>query len=68
MAAHLLTMHNVWYQLNLMREVREAIVADAFPAFIRRFFADLHPSRADYPDWAVDALRGVNVDLLAEAP
>ncbi|EFX06121.1 queuine tRNA-ribosyltransferase [Grosmannia clavigera kw1407] len=62
-AAHLLTMHNVWYQLNLMREVRDAILADRFPAYIKDFFAALYPDKASYPEWAVDALAGVNVDL-----
>lgn len=65
-AAHLLTMHNVWYQLNLMREVREAIVEDRFPAFLRQFFATLFESRDSYPTWAVDALRGVGVDLMED--
>ncbi len=66
-AAHLLTIHNVWYQLNLMREMREAILADSFPAFIRRFFADLYPDKTQYPQWAIDALKRVGVDLIAEA-
>ncbi|KAH9908699.1 Queuine tRNA-ribosyltransferase [Xylariomycetidae sp. FL2044] len=66
-AAHLLSIHNVWYQLNLMREVRDAIIADEFPAYLRRFFADRYGgNKADYPGWAVEALRGVGVDLLRE--
>lgn len=63
-AAHLLTIHNVWYQLNLMREMRTAIIADNFPVFVKKFFADLHPDKAKYPQWAVDALVGVNINLL----
>lgn len=63
-AAHLLTLHNVWYQLNLMREAREAIIGDRFPAFIRAFFSQLYPDRQSYPSWAVDALRTVGVDLI----
>jgi len=65
-AAHLLTLHNVWYQLNLMRDIRDAVLADRFPAFIRTFFSQLYPDRADYPSWAVDALRTVGVDLMKE--
>lgn len=65
-AAHLLTIHNVWYQLDLMRRARDAIIVDRFPAFLRRFFADLYADKADYPSWAVDALRGVGVDLLVD--
>ncbi|KAK6852605.1 queuine tRNA-ribosyltransferase [Apiospora arundinis] len=67
-SAHLLTLHNVWYQLDLMRGVRDAIIADRYPAFIRQFFANLYPNKADYPEWALGALRGVGVDLLEENP
>lgn len=62
--AHLLTMHNVHYQLTLMRRVREAILADRYPAFLREFFAKLYDDKSKYPEWAVTALRGVGVDLL----
>ncbi|KND92225.1 putative queuine tRNA-ribosyltransferase [Tolypocladium ophioglossoides CBS 100239] len=65
-AAHLLTIHNVWYQLNLMREVRQSIIEDRFPAYIREFFVGLYADKMDYPDWAVEALRVVGVDLLSE--
>ncbi|KAK7981923.1 hypothetical protein PG988_004161 [Apiospora saccharicola] len=65
-SAHLLTLHNVWYQLNLMREVRDAIIADRYPAFIRQFFANLYPNKGDYPEWAMGALHGVGVDLLED--
>lgn len=64
-AAHLLTIHNVYYQLNLMREVRDAIVRDAFPNYIAEFFAGLYSDKLEYPSWAVEALRGVGIDLMA---
>ncbi|KAG5924867.1 hypothetical protein E4U61_005714 [Claviceps capensis] len=62
-AAHLLTIHNVWYQLNLMKELRQSIIEDRFPARVQQFFADRYKDKANYPDWAVTALRLVNVDL-----
>lgn len=62
-AAHLLTIHNVWYQLNLMREIRESILEDRFPAYIRQFFAGLYEDKKDYPEWAVESLKMVGVDL-----
>ncbi len=40
LGARLNTIHNLHYYLNLMREMREALDADAFPAFVRRFHAD----------------------------
>jgi len=58
-------MHNVHYQLNLMRLAREAIMEDKYPAFIRDFFARLYDEKSKYPEWAVHALRGVGVDLMS---
>jgi queuine tRNA-ribosyltransferase len=59
-------MHNVHYQLNLMKEAREAIIQDRYPQFVKDFFSKLHNGEKDkYPRWAVDALRGVGVDLLS---
>jgi queuine tRNA-ribosyltransferase len=58
-------MHNVWYQLALMRSVRQSIVEDRFPAFLKKFFSDQHGGdKSKYPDWAVEALRTVRVDLM----
>ncbi|KAL8409721.1 hypothetical protein RB594_007976 [Gaeumannomyces avenae] len=65
-SAHLLTLHNVWYQLNLMREIRDSIIEDRFPALVKTFFADLYPNQTDYPEWAVDALKRVGIDLKEE--
>jgi tRNA-guanine transglycosylase len=63
--AHLLTMHNVWYQLELMRSVRRAIIEDRYPDFLKQFFRDLHGGdKLKYPDWAVEALRTIGVDLM----
>lgn len=65
--AHLLSMHNVWYQLALMRQVRNSIIEDRFPAFLKQFFSDLHHGdKTKYPDWAVEALNTVGVDLMEE--
>ncbi|KAL5594159.1 hypothetical protein BROUX41_001204 [Berkeleyomyces rouxiae] len=64
-AAHLLTIHNVHYQLNLMAEVRKSIIDDCFPALIKRFFSDLYDGdKSKYPSWAVNALLGVGVNLI----
>jgi tRNA-guanine family transglycosylase len=65
--AHLLTMHNVHYQLNLMRLAREAILEDSYPQFVKDFFCKLYSGNKDkYPEWAVTALQGVGVDLLSD--
>lgn len=64
--AHLLTMHNVHYQLNLMKRVRQAIIEDRYPAFLKEFFATLYEEKSKYPKWAIGALKGVGVDLLGD--
>ncbi|KAK9454269.1 tRNA-guanine(15) transglycosylase-like protein [Dipodascopsis uninucleata] len=64
--AHLLTLHNVYFQLDLMRQARAAIIDDVFPKFVTAFFSNLYDGdTSKYPAWAVDALRTVNIDLLA---
>ena len=62
-ACHLVTVHNVAHQLNLMRRVREAVAKDNFPAFIQSFMLRMFPDK-QYPDWAANAFRSVNVELL----
>ena len=58
-------MHNVHYLLNLMGKVREAIIRDEFAQFVRGFFGELYAGdMGNVPGWAVDALRGVGIDLL----
>jgi queuine tRNA-ribosyltransferase len=57
-------MHNVHYQLNLVRRAREAIVEGRFPEFLKGYWHGLYEGdRERYPQWAVDALAEVGVDL-----
>ncbi|GLI79985.1 hypothetical protein PoHVEF18_008333 [Penicillium ochrochloron] len=65
--AHLLTQHNVHYMLKLMGAVRQAIIEDRYPAFLRRFFSNIYNGdKTKYPEWAIGALRGVGTDLLED--
>eukprot|EP00112_Aurelia_sp_Birch-Aquarium-sp1_P004868 Seg1550.1 transcript_id=Seg1550.1/GoldUCD/mRNA.D3Y31 product="Queuine tRNA-ribosyltransferase catalytic subunit 1" protein_id=Seg1550.1/GoldUCD/D3Y31 len=59
---HLVTIHNIAYQMNLMKSIRESIKRDNFPDFVEKFFDDLYPN-GDYPKWAVDALDNVDIHL-----
>ena len=63
--AQLLTMHNTHYQLALMTAMRESIIADKFEEFVQQYFADNYGD-APYPEWAVTALRNVNIDIQKE--
>lgn len=65
--AHLLSIHNVHYLLDLMRRIREAIIADRYPQFLKAYFGTLYAGdKSKYPAWIVEALRGVNVDLMVD--
>lgn len=62
--AHVLTLHNVWYLLDLMKEARQAILEDRYPEFLREFFRKLYTDNGkEVERWAVDALKGVGVRL-----
>jgi len=64
--AHMLTMHNVAYLLKLMNSARTAVVEGRYPQFLRDRFAGWYDGdKSAFPKWAVDALKGVGVDLLA---
>lgn len=45
-----------------MRDIQKSIKEDRFPEFIKDFFQTLHPD-GNFPEWAVEALRKVNIDL-----
>lgn len=49
LGAHLATLHNLHYYLDLMRQAREAIEAGSYPEFARRFAADRARSAQDDP-------------------
>lgn len=81
--AHLITIHNVVFQMTLVKNIRKAIMEERFDLWVRDWFEeryrfggipslvkdeslrDERPKAQRYPTWAVDALRGVGLDLLS---
>jgi len=61
------TQHNIVFQAKLMGQVRDAILKDAYPAFLKDFFKGYYAD-GKYPRWIVDALNSVGVDLLEGVP
>jgi len=47
-SAHLLTMHNVYWMLQMMHEVRGAIVKGEFPGYLQRRFQWWYPVEYTY--------------------
>ncbi|KAB5530652.1 hypothetical protein PHYPO_G00131840 [Pangasianodon hypophthalmus] len=62
-AMHHITIHNISYQLTLMRSVRQSIIEQRFPEFVRGFMRRMFPCGEPYPSWAVDALASVSITL-----
>ena len=61
-ACNLMTMNNISYQMNLMKNIRQAIKDGKFPEFVQDFFEKQFPKK-DYPQWSVDALDSVGIKL-----
>lgn len=61
-AAVLMTYHNIAYTQQLTKQMRAAITEQRFPAFVRNFVHGHYPE-GDIPEWMIDALAEVDVDV-----
>ncbi|EDW75896.1 uncharacterized protein Dwil_GK15182 [Drosophila willistoni] len=61
-SSSLLSIHNVAYQLRLMRTMQEAIQRDEFPQFVKDFMAR-HFQTEPIPEWIREALAAVKIEL-----
>jgi queuine tRNA-ribosyltransferase len=50
-----------------MKSIRKSIEQQCFPEFVRKFMANMYPSK-EYPQWIVDALVAVDIHLDLTAP
>lgn len=57
------TQHNLTFQAQLMGRARDAIINGTFPEYLKNFFAEYFGDKG-YPEWCVNALHSVGVDLL----
>ena len=48
--------------MRLMREIRESIMNDMFPDFVKKRLNLLYPDK-NFPPWAVNALSSVGITL-----
>ncbi|KAF9762701.1 Queuine tRNA-ribosyltransferase catalytic subunit 1 [Nosema granulosis] len=56
----LTTIHNMHYMRNLTRRIREAILKDEYPEFIKNY---MNTRYEKVPEWIVDVLKKVNVEV-----
>nr|XP_054509640.1 queuine tRNA-ribosyltransferase catalytic subunit 1 isoform X4 [Agelaius phoeniceus] len=62
-ALHLLTLHNIAYQMKLMGSIRDSIIQQRFPEFVRDFMDTMYGGRGGPPAWAREALESVGIPL-----
>jgi tRNA-guanine transglycosylase len=62
LAGTLLSYHNIYYLVNLTRGCKAAIEQGRFNQYVVDFMVKYHP-KGDYPNWSVDALRAVGIEL-----
>ncbi|CAH1713504.1 unnamed protein product [Aphis gossypii] len=61
-SCNLLSVHNLNYQMQLMKGIRESIKVNKFPEFVQQFMINMYPNK-NYPQWCIDALQSVNIEL-----
>lgn len=61
-SCNLLSVHNLTYQMQLMKGIRDSIKENKFPQFVQKFMLDMYPDK-NYPQWSIDALKSVNIEL-----
>ena len=62
-----ITLHNLAFQARVMGQARDSIMNGTFPTYLRQFFAGYF-GNTGYPEWCVNALRSVGVDLMEGNP
>eukprot|EP00397_Hematodinium_sp_SG-2012_P043982 GEMP01049014.1.p1 GENE.GEMP01049014.1~~GEMP01049014.1.p1 ORF type:complete len:451 (+),score=118.17 GEMP01049014.1:53-1405(+) len=63
-ASTLITVHNLTYMMHLMARMREAILNQTFPSFVRTFLATLFPRENTCPPlWVKNALKEAQIDV-----
>ncbi|CAH0404719.1 unnamed protein product [Chilo suppressalis] len=61
-ACHLISVHNIAYQMHLMQAMRENIEKGTFPQFVKNFVNEIY-SDGNIPTWVTDSLNSVGIHL-----
>ncbi|RWS28759.1 queuine tRNA-ribosyltransferase-like protein [Leptotrombidium deliense] len=62
-ACHLLTQHNIRFQLRFMAKIRDAIRNNKFEQFIKKTLENHYESEHLYPSWVQNAIRILQIKL-----
>ena len=62
-AVELISFHNVYYLLNLMKKIREAIINSKVNEFVEDFVKKQYSETKEVPDWVINALTKAGCDM-----
>ncbi|XP_059059318.1 queuine tRNA-ribosyltransferase catalytic subunit isoform X2 [Achroia grisella] len=62
-ACHLISIHNIAFQMRLMRTMREHIEKGTFPQFVEKFVNELYCD-GNYPTWVINSLSSVGINII----
>ncbi len=61
-ACNAISLHNVSYQMRLMTAIRQSIISQEFPEFVRAFLKKrFREDESEIPNWVRDALESVAI-------
>lgn len=63
-ACHLISVHNIAYQMNLMRKMRENIEKGTFPQFVQTFVSEYYADCEEFPPWVINSLSSVGINIV----
>ncbi|KAL0849068.1 hypothetical protein ABMA28_013430 [Loxostege sticticalis] len=62
-ACHLISVHNIAFQMRLMQTIRDNIERGTFPQFVNKFVNELY-SNGDFPPWIINSLSSVGISIV----
>ena len=62
-AVELISFHNVYYLLNLMKKLREAIINSKVNEFVEDFIKKQYDETKEVPEWVISSLTKAGVDM-----
>ncbi|XP_063838776.1 queuine tRNA-ribosyltransferase catalytic subunit [Ostrinia nubilalis] len=64
-ACHLISVHNLAFQMRLMQTMRQNIEKGTFPQFVNNFVNEMY-SDTEIPPWIIDSLSSVGIQINKE--
>ena len=61
---HLITIHNLHFQMNFMKQIRDSIINQTFPEFVMITLRQMYGEVSGAPDWVIDAFKAAGISFV----